>query len=159
MQGAVIEIDVSDDQDGSHVIRAFQVDGLGLFEFDIVGESRHQAELLEECGGLLDSGDGIEHETNAILIPVDDNPHDPSAVEVHIGGTKVGFLPRDDAQAYRAFMDELSQSEGRGIILTNCDAMIVGGYAMRDGSRASLGVKLDLDLYSTDAELLLDEDD
>lgn len=101
-------------------------------DFDIVGESHYQENLKWLVGESAPAGD--KYVEKATLILEDDNPYDEDAVRVDIEGLTVGYLSRVDAIAFRAKECE-----------RQCHAAIVGGFEMDDGSRASYGVKLDLD--------------
>lgn len=45
-----------------------------------------------------------ELETTALLIPEPENPHDSNAVAVQVGGTTVGYLPREVAPSYQPLL-------------------------------------------------------
>lgn len=62
------------------------------------------------------------------------------AIAVHITGHHVGYLSAEDAPRFRRRL----KAKGLTGLTTSCDAIIVGGYKMRDGNRAFLGVQLDL---------------
>jgi len=98
---------------------------------DVVGESFYQRELAEIAGGRTE--DGVDLSVNAELVPQDDNPHDQNAVAVQVKGKIVGFLPREQAAAYR--------SSGRG--REKHGARIVGGWDRGEEDRGSFGVRLD----------------
>jgi len=98
---------------------------------DVVGESHYQRELEEISGGRTE--DGVDLSVNAELVPQDDNPHDQNAVAVQVNGKIVGFLPREQAAAYR--------SAGRG--REKHGARIVGGWNRGKEDRGSFGVRLD----------------
>lgn len=113
--------------------------GDGEYGLDVVGESHYQGDLERLAGGR--TRDGVEVETQAELIPEDDNPHDKKAVRVAIGGRTVGHLSRDDARAFR-------ESVGRP---ATCAALIVGGWDRGKGDRGHFGVRLDADLSGLSA--------
>ena len=98
---------------------------------DVVGESHYQRELEEISGGRTE--DGVDLSVNAELVPQDDNPHDQNAVAVQVNGTIVGFLPREQAAAYRC--------AGRG--REKHGARIVGGWDRGSDDRGHFGVRLD----------------
>lgn len=112
-----------------------KLEGEGDFDFDIVGESRYQANLLAIAGPKTDAGCEIDCE--AILHREPNNPHDGNAIRVDIAGRTVGYIPRVDAAVFAPMMD------GRGMAAVRADAMIVGGW-LRGSSKGHFGVKLDL---------------
>lgn len=112
-----------------------KLEGGGGFDFDIVGESKYQGNLLGIAGPK--SEDGCEVEREATLIREPRNAHDGNAIRVDIGGRTVGYVPRADARAIAPIMDK------KGIGAVRADALIVGGW-LRKGGEGSFGVKLDL---------------
>lgn len=115
-----------------------RLSGEGEFDFDIVGESRHQHALETICGGRTD--ESADHDCEAMLIPEPWNAYDRNAVRVEIDGRKVGYFAREDAAAYQQDMAALGLS-GRMAI---CDALIVGGWDRGARGQGHFGVKLDL---------------
>lgn len=113
-------------------------DGAGNMEFEIVGESYYQPALKTLAGEHGDKSP--DKECKATIVPDDRNQHDDKAVRVDIDGLTVGHFGRDDARSFRR---RLGQKKIKGQT-TTCDAMIVGGYLMKNGQRASYGVKLDI---------------
>lgn len=113
-------------------------DGPGYFDFEIVGESNYQPALAALAGTHGERSP--DKECQAALIPEDDNRYDDKAVRVDINGLTVGYLSRDDARSFRR---RLGAKRLTGQI-THCAAVIVGGYRMKNGERASYGVKLDI---------------
>lgn len=102
---------------------------------NVVGESHYQDVLWDLCGGK--SEDGQNAPALAVLRPVDDNPHDPLAVQVEIDGRLVGHLDRTSARIYRGELERL----GLGLVAAGAPARIVGGWADDDG-HGHFGVKL-----------------
>lgn len=146
MGGKFIKVQVQT-SDGGHVdAQAWRFDPVGEHDFEIVGESHFQAQLWSLVGSTAAADERMPHEAVAVLLPVSDNPYDANAVEVHIDGMKVGHLSRDDAADLRADIEELSETNGTAISMIVCNAAIFGGYVTKDGGRAMLGVKLDLEL-------------
>jgi hypothetical protein len=107
---------------------------LGRFEFEVVGESNYQNAIHSIA------------ETNAsaqclaMIVPEDDNKFDQLAVRIDIQNKTVGYMSRDDARSFRKL---LSKKKISGKV-TSCDAAIIGGFVLRDGSKASYGVTLDI---------------
>jgi HIRAN domain-containing protein len=66
----------------------------------VVGVSHYQ-EALWAAAGAEDTGRPVGVETTAELVPEPENPHDPRAVKVLIGGRHVGYLSRRHARRYR----------------------------------------------------------
>jgi hypothetical protein len=114
------------------------VEGLGEFEFDIVGESNYQRALRRIAGPKTE--DSKRHPCVAMLVLEDDNPHDNMAVRVDIEGETVGYLSRRHARQYRK---ELERQGITGYRL-RAQALIVGGWDRGGGDSGHYGVKLDL---------------
>lgn len=112
--------------------------GDGLFEFNIVGESRYQPALDRMCGGRTE--DGHEHECQALLVEEPNNPHDGNAVKVTIQGETVGYLSRDAAPRYKKAARAAGLS-GQPVLV---DALIVGGWTRGRRGDGHYGVKLDM---------------
>lgn len=47
----------------------------------------------------------------AELVPEPTNLHDPNAVQVHIDGMQVGWLPREDAAAWSPYLRWISSQD------------------------------------------------
>lgn len=103
----------------------------GSEEVDVVGESRHQGQLLALTGGVRRYG-GVAVEAVAELTPETDNPYDPDAVAVRIGGVPVGYLRHGDAVRLRPLVDEARRGGGAA----TCRAVIRGGW---DRGRSDIG--------------------
>lgn len=113
-------------------------ESMNEFGFDAVGETNYQKALRSLVG---DHGERSPNfQCKALLVPEDDNPYDDKAIAVQIKGELVGYLSREDARSFRR---RLGSKKLTGQT-TSCDALIVGGYVMKDGQRASYGVKLDI---------------
>lgn len=106
---------------------------------EVVGESYRQDALWELAGGF--SADLIRCEATAVLAPEPENPHDPNAIKVLVGGRHVGYLSRADAAVYLPGLRRLMALHGRPIALYG---QIVGGGQREDGL-GMLGVFLDHD--------------
>jgi hypothetical protein len=85
-----------------------------LFEGDeqleVKGEGSHQDNLslvVRELG----------REVAAVLMPEPDNEYDSYAVAVMVGGLKVGYLSRDDAESYQPSVMRLQSEHGQPIAL------------------------------------------
>jgi hypothetical protein len=110
----------------------------------VVGVSHYQDALRGISGA--DAGQAARYEATAALVPEPDNPHDPNAIQVTIGGRLVGYLSREDAVRYRPAVEILRES---GKVLT-C-AAVIGGRGP-DSETANLGVFLQLP-WPTEAEM------
>ncbi|HEY5650228.1 MAG TPA: bifunctional DNA primase/polymerase [Acidimicrobiia bacterium] len=106
-------------------------------EVDVVGESRHQDELLELTGGRRRYG-GVEVETVAELISEPENPADPNAVAVVIEKRHVGYLRREDVAWLTPLLDDSRDIHG----FASCRAIIRGGWDRGRGDVGWFGVTL-----------------
>ncbi len=103
--------------------------GNGKFQFDIVGESRSQAELQHLAGPKTEKG--VKFRCMALLMLEDHNPHDANAVKVGVIELKanrtlaVGYLSRANAKKFRAEIISACIDRSSRLI---CEAMIVGGW-------------------------------
>lgn len=111
----------------------FEIEGDGDFEFDIVGEGRHQKTLMTIAGPK--EPEGKRFLCKAVLVAEPDNKHDPNAVKCTINGRKVGYVPRQLAPRVKRML------KGRKV---RVDALIVGGWDDGDGNTGHYGVKLDI---------------
>lgn len=109
----------------------------GDHEVDVVGESRHQDELLALTGGVRRYG-GVDVEAAADLVPEPDNRFDPDAVAVGIRGVAVGYLRHGDAVRLRPLIDEARRRQGAA----RCRAAIRGGWDRGRGDVGAFGVVL-----------------
>jgi hypothetical protein len=69
----------------------------GAVEVHVVGESFHVAEIMAATRSVPPGA-----RLTAVLVPQPDNPHDASAVAVHLNGYLAGHLPRQVAAAVQA---------------------------------------------------------
>lgn len=118
-----------------------ELPGPGTFPLAIVGESHYQQQLEAVCGGRTE--DGVDYRCSALLVLDDANRYDPNAVRVEIDGQHVGHLSRDDAQAYREYLDLHANGPTVGV----CRAKVTGGWDRGPDDRGHFGVKLDFALY------------
>lgn len=83
----------------------FDISIPGEPRFDIVGENWREAEILAAIGQTSTPRD-VEFEGYGMadLVPEPDNPHDPLAISVRVGGHNVGYLPGEAAADYRAVL-------------------------------------------------------
>lgn len=111
--------------------------GDGSYEFDIVGESFYQDNLLSIAGKKKSKSANI---VKPCVLQLDqNNKHDKNAVSVWIDGLQVGHLSKTNAKKFR---DEVSE-KAPGVTEFNASALIVGGW-VRQGSEGDFGVKIDL---------------
>jgi hypothetical protein len=111
----------------------------GSHDLEVVGESQYQDALWRVAGGR--TAERVRVEVQAVLHTEPDNPYDPNAIMVSIDGAKVGYLCRDDAQAYRLGLLAL---ETRHRALIALAGVVVGGGMRQDGP-GMLGVWLSHD--------------
>jgi hypothetical protein len=109
----------------------------GDVEVPVVGEGRHQDELLALTGGHRHYA-GARMHIAAELVPEPDNRYDRDAISVEIAGLQVGYLRHPDALGYRPAIDEARAGEGRA----TCEAIIRGGWDRGRGDVGAFGVVL-----------------
>jgi hypothetical protein len=102
---------------------------------NVVGESHYQAALWKATG-LENTGARVDCECIAELIPEPENPHDPRAVMVCVGGECVGYLTRGLARRYGKRIREMRAASQPTI----CDAFI--GGLLEDSDNPNLGITL-----------------
>jgi NAD-dependent SIR2 family protein deacetylase len=85
-------------------------------------------------------GEPVRYETETVLEPEPDNPYDPNAIKVLIGGAVVGYLSREDAVTFLPGLLELMAASPTARVAL--EASIVGGGPRADGI-GFLGVFLD----------------
>jgi hypothetical protein len=100
----------------------------GSHDLEVVGESHYQDALWRAVGRR--STDRVRKEIQAVLVAETDNPYDANAISVWIDGQRVGYLAREDAEAYRPGLLALQAKEGKSISLLG---VIVGGGIREDG--------------------------
>ncbi len=106
----------------------------GSFPTAVVGESYYQPAIMAQCGAH--TRDGVEHECIATIRPDPSNSFDANAVEVLIGGRRVGFLAREDAPRMKEALSAL------GLGSATCGARINGGWRTNQYDEGHFGVKL-----------------
>jgi hypothetical protein len=107
---------------------------------EVVGEAAHVDALEAAAGGRTWAGP--RHRlVSAALEPEPDNPYDPGAVRVLVGGETVGYLPRDDAPRFGKLVTELA-ARHQGAIAR---ARLTGGWDRGPRGRGALGIVLDVD--------------
>ena len=115
----------------------------GEYSQEIVGEMQSQATLERLAGGRPADGASCEAEVSAMLIWEDDNPADPMAIRVDVGGEEVGYLTRATARVYRQWLTA-GGFAGRP---ARCAARIVGGWDRGQRGRGYFGVELDVPAF------------
>ena len=106
----------------------------GSFPTEVVGESHYQRVIMAQCGGHTRAG--IEHECIATVRPDPSNRFDPDAVEVLIGGQRVGFLSREQAPRIKVALAAV------GLGFATCGARINGGWRTNQYDEGHFGVRL-----------------
>jgi hypothetical protein len=119
-------------------ITAVRLQDDGTYSLSVVGEANYQGALRHICGEH--TKDGYRLEKQAVLISEVTNAYDKNAVFVMIDDKKVGYLSREDAADYQVSMRMLNKAGHASV----ADAIIVGGFIKKDGSKAHYGVRLDL---------------
>jgi rubrerythrin len=122
---------------GPHVASATLFTGDVTLE--AVGESHYQDALWTIVGGR--TADYVRHPIIAALVPEFSNEHDANAVVVQIDAHVVGYLSREDAEAYRPAILRI-MNETDTIVALN--GLVCGGGRRADGI-GRLGVFLDHD--------------
>jgi hypothetical protein len=108
----------------------------------VVGTSRYQDALWRAAGHpTRDRDSRAEWHGEATLEPEPENSHDCYAVRVTIGGETVGYLDRGLAAELQPELVELGR-HGATVVAA---AHAVGGFQLRDGGRASVGLVLEMD--------------
>ena len=113
------------------------------YEMEIVGESHYQRHLNRVCGGCDENG--VDMETDALIVFDNGNPHDAQAVKVVIDGGAVGHLSREAA---RSFRKRIAHSQFKQHEQFRCKALIRGGWDRGGGDTGMFGVRLDVDLHA-----------
>src|SRR6266487_851937 len=132
-------------QDASRDARpAWMQDGMqgqlydGDVDLEVVGESHYQDNLWRLIGGRSSPNERARVDIHAVLVAETDNHYDANAVSVWIGGLKVGYLSRDDAQRYQPGLLALQKKHGQPIALPG----VIAGGGMREDGPGRLGVFL-----------------
>ena len=107
------------------------------FTQEVVGEASYQKAISKVVGGKTTYS--AKHECTALLICDDANKYDQNAVEVQIDGRLVGYLPKNDAAAYRQELENIDAQ----LPSVAVRAKVVGGWRDED-SEGEFGVKLNL---------------
>jgi hypothetical protein len=129
--GALEEIKGDSTSSGASVL---QWPALGRFEFPVVGESNYQSAIQS----IAETN--ASEQCLALIVPEDNNKFDQLAVRIDIQNKTVGYMSKDDARSFRKL---LSKKKISGKV-TSCDATITGGFVLKDESKASYGVTLDI---------------
>jgi hypothetical protein len=108
----------------------------------VVGTSRYQDAIWRIVGEPTRDRDSRAHwRGEAALEPEPENQHDRNAVRVTIGGETVGYLDRELAAELQPELVEMAE-HGSTVVAT---AHAVGGFELREGGRASVGLALEMD--------------
>lgn len=109
----------------------------GGAQVHVFGESHYQAALEEIAGGKTEYG--CDQDVVACLVREPKNEYDPNAIAVYIKGFKVGYIGRQEAGQYAAYVEQINAA-GAGAA---CHAHLTGGWK-RGNDEGSIGVVLDL---------------
>lgn len=117
------------------------INGPGLFECEVVGESNYQGNLIAICGDYRPNKPD-EHFATAVLVPEPQNPYDKNAVMVLLSNLQVGYLDRQAAKSYMAHL----RVKGLPSARLSVPAVVRGGWLDEDGKVRMYGVCLDLEV-------------
>jgi hypothetical protein len=109
----------------------------GAYSTHVSGEAAHQDAFEQVLGGRTE--EGAYHECTAFLVPDADEGYDADAIGVYVAGCRLGYLTRDNAEEYRAFLEDAALTT-----VASCDALIEGGWA-RGTERGMFSIRLDLE--------------
>src|SRR5687767_5139241 len=121
---------------GSDTPATVRLPGDGSYKLQAVREPKYQDALAAACGGAF--SDGAKIACRAQLVPEDWHPYDRTAVQVLIGGRRVGYLHQPDAIAYRWHLRQLGSPEAVGTCAARIDVQSDQGH---DG-HGRFGVRL-----------------
>jgi hypothetical protein len=108
----------------------------------VVGTSQYQDALWRIVGEpTRDRDSRASWSGQAALEPEPENCHDCNAVRVVVDGQTVGYLDRDLAAELQPDLVEMAR---HGATLAAA-AHAVGGFQLREGGRASVGLVLEMD--------------
>lgn len=90
---------------------AIAVGGDGSFSFRVVGE-KYRKESFKELADYLqiDGDETVKLQTQLVCQP--NNPHDPKAVAVTLGGYLIGYVPRYAAERLHDFLMQFGGTAG-----------------------------------------------
>jgi hypothetical protein len=108
----------------------------GEYGTHVWDEAAHQDAFEQVVGGR--TAQGACHECTAFLVPEPDDEYDPDRVGVHVAGCLLGYLSREHAEAYHAF---LADAELKTV--ASCDALIEGGW-VRGAEHGMFSIRLDV---------------
>lgn len=108
------------------------------YDYEIVGESNYQANLLKIAGDKEEKAKKVE--CIATIRREHGNIHDPFAVKVKIDDLTVGYLPKSENKKFLKQIKSLKLSEDVVLVVK---AQIIGGWKDRF-SEGSFGVRLSL---------------
>lgn len=91
-----------------HQFPPYQVLGPGYANYEVVGESFREQQVIAALGGLVPDVEKTVEDAITHLIPEPENPHGyGNAVMVWINGQHVGYLSNEDARRYRPILDTI----------------------------------------------------
>ena len=109
---------------------------------EVVGTQSYQDAIWRIVGPPTAGPGGRAHwQGEATLGPEPENCYDCNAVRVAIGDATIGYLPRDLAARLQPALTTLAQ-HGK-LVAVPCYA--IGGFTFRDGTLASVGLRLRFD--------------
>lgn len=106
--------------------------------FEPVGEAHYQQALARLAGGRKEDSANIE--TVATLVPEPTNPYDCNAVRVEVDGNLVAYMKRTHAERYCEILKAFDEAG----YITQCEALICGGWDRGKEDMGHFGIKLKL---------------
>jgi hypothetical protein len=104
---------------GRGVPATVRLQGDGSYRLEVVRDPRYRDALAAACGRATAGGEEIP--CQAQLVPEDWHPYDRTAVQVLVGGRRVGYLHQHDAIAYRRHLKQMGSPDAVG----TCAARII----------------------------------
>jgi len=113
-----------------------------------VGESHYRDALVQATGGRRP--DGVSALLTVQLVHEPANPYDPNALSVRISEVVIGYLPREEAIAYRPVFDRLSALG----LKAYCEAFVGWGWDRGPSDRGDFSIIVHLDPPAEQLRLL-----
>ena len=108
----------------------------------VVGTSQYQDAIWRIVGEpTRDRDSRASWRGEAALEAEPGNRHDRNAVRVTVGGETVGYLDRELAAELQPDLVELARHGTAAVVAAHA----VGGFELREGGRASVGLVLEMD--------------
>lgn len=111
---------------------------VGAFGLRVVGTFYYQEALHDLYGPRRP--DGVKIADEGELVTEDENPFDPNAIALVVGGQLLGYLARENAILFRQAMADARIIAGRFPV----HLLVTGGVSTSEGRLAQFLVHLDL---------------